>query len=1176
MAKSALSKTVSIYVNGQQVDSTLKSLQAELVKLRNKQRLCEIGSEEYIETSLKMREIKDVIDEQRRALEEVEEKMPTMEEKLKTLGKTAQDTIGKINKGLRNLGLQDLGTPANWIKSAASMSDAYAAVQKTTGMTAGEVERLNERLKKIDTRTGRKELNELAAEAGKLGITGVDAVAGFVESANEINVALGDDLGKGAMVTVGKLATIYEETTGQLKRNTGDIGAQMQSIGSALNSLGAASSASAEHMVDFLNRMGGVSQAAGLSAGDVLGFASVLDQANISMESSATAMSKLIMQIFKKPEEFASAAGMAVKDFTELALTDMNGALLALFQNMQGSAMDDMVQRLVDMGMTGSGATQMLSTLAAQTEAVAEAQALANEQLQEATSIGEEYATVNETSAARMEKLQNKLDEAGISLGESLLPALESLSDVMNPLLGAFASLVGWLGKTWVVTATLSAALMAYIGYQTIHIGLLVKEKAEMLATNVARTVRIARIVTETLVTRGLTAAQHSLAVATRTVNAAMKANPFGMVFAAIAAVVTIVTTLIKKFKQLRKESKDGAEDQAGDAEKQQKAMQAELEEKQRMSEQERLTEEERKKRAAAAKKRHEEYMKRLEEQEKALKKNDELIKELNARELTGLAKSIEAIDKKIAKQEEAMLKAYAVSDPSQLEGEAAQSYAKLLGAGDMAKHREFQKVIDESRRKLSELREANREGSGNEYLDQIDKAVRNFEKSMRSMDQQVEQWEQDAEAMAKVDEEAAEKLRKRVAQYRELRKEMKQTAEQRAIEAMTQVDSSVDISGYISGKEESGMARSRKEYLSDMRAIEQEYDALMGKIAAARNAERDMAEALEVRLEAEKDPDLAKQLQTELNMRKANIATLEEQAEKIEAVKKEKEELADNRRLMAAAKEAAEAFQSVTEKMMDAFTSIGTILDNIGERELKEATKRHDEEVELLDDQLEMGIISQETYNERKQGLDEELTKKEQEMEVEQFERQKLMNIAQAAINGALAIMNVWATTPTPAAPAMSAVVAALTALQIAAIASEPAPYAKGGYVNRRTVYQAGERGREWVASNELLRNPETAGVIEWLEAVQRRRVRPSESVPMARANMPAATAAARQIAERQRPMRQAAAVADASRGELLDEFRMLRQYMEDPRNRQAVISRQTQLRFDEQENFLRQRARI
>lgn len=57
MAKGTLSKTVSIYVNGQQVESTLKSLQGELRKLENEQRKAVIGSVEYVEKSLKIREI---------------------------------------------------------------------------------------------------------------------------------------------------------------------------------------------------------------------------------------------------------------------------------------------------------------------------------------------------------------------------------------------------------------------------------------------------------------------------------------------------------------------------------------------------------------------------------------------------------------------------------------------------------------------------------------------------------------------------------------------------------------------------------------------------------------------------------------------------------------------------------------------------------------------------------------------------------------------------------------------------------------------------------------------------------------------------------------------------------------------------------------------------------------
>lgn len=57
MAK-VLSRKVTIYVDGKEVESTLKSLQAELNKFRNKQRTATIGSEEYVKASLKIKEIK--------------------------------------------------------------------------------------------------------------------------------------------------------------------------------------------------------------------------------------------------------------------------------------------------------------------------------------------------------------------------------------------------------------------------------------------------------------------------------------------------------------------------------------------------------------------------------------------------------------------------------------------------------------------------------------------------------------------------------------------------------------------------------------------------------------------------------------------------------------------------------------------------------------------------------------------------------------------------------------------------------------------------------------------------------------------------------------------------------------------------------------------------------------
>ncbi len=51
MAKT-LSRTVSIYVDGKQVESTLASLRSQVQHLTNLQKKMALGSEEYIQTSV--------------------------------------------------------------------------------------------------------------------------------------------------------------------------------------------------------------------------------------------------------------------------------------------------------------------------------------------------------------------------------------------------------------------------------------------------------------------------------------------------------------------------------------------------------------------------------------------------------------------------------------------------------------------------------------------------------------------------------------------------------------------------------------------------------------------------------------------------------------------------------------------------------------------------------------------------------------------------------------------------------------------------------------------------------------------------------------------------------------------------------------------------------------------
>lgn len=102
-------------------------------------------------------------------------------------------------------------TARKCVDEYAKMEEAEAQVVKYTGMTRAEVKELNEEFKKMDTRTPREKLNALAGDAGRLGITAKKDVLEFVDAANQINVALGEDLGEDAVKNIGKLAQMFGE-----------------------------------------------------------------------------------------------------------------------------------------------------------------------------------------------------------------------------------------------------------------------------------------------------------------------------------------------------------------------------------------------------------------------------------------------------------------------------------------------------------------------------------------------------------------------------------------------------------------------------------------------------------------------------------------------------------------------------------------------------------------------------------------------------------------------------------------------------------------------------------------------------------------------------------------------------------------------------------------------------
>ena len=454
MAK-ALSRKVTIYINGKEVEATISSLTAKIKQLENEQKKLPIGTQEYINKSMELKELRAILHEQKAAVNDLGDHWLTMGEKVANASNMimgVQSIFQMIDLGVGKL--KDLA------KDAAALDDVYADVMKTTGLTHEQVEKLNEAFKKMDTRTSREQLNQLAYEAGKLGINSAEAVTQFVSASDKINIALGDVLGDGAMVTVGKLTNIYEGVSKTLDGK--NLEEKMLAIGSAVNSLGQASTANEGYLVEFMKRLGGIAAQAGMSADQVLGYASALDQNGQAVEMAATAFMKFIQQMVKKPEEFVQAAGVSIEEFRRMMDEDMNGAVLRTLEGMEkGGGFQQLIGMFADMGLDGARAATVVSALAKHLDQVREAQALANQEMMSGSSVINEFNTKNETMQAQAEKAKKRFEDVRIELGNELYPVLIHLQKTGTVFMKWFAALTQVVKNNKWILVSFTTALIA-------------------------------------------------------------------------------------------------------------------------------------------------------------------------------------------------------------------------------------------------------------------------------------------------------------------------------------------------------------------------------------------------------------------------------------------------------------------------------------------------------------------------------------------------------------------------------------------------------------------------------------------------------------------------------------------------------------------------------------------
>ncbi len=423
-------------------------------------------------------------------------------------------------------------------EEAAKLDDTYADVMKTTGLLHEQVADLDKELMKIDTRTSREQLLLLARDAGKLGIQGKENILGFVRAADKIQVALGEDLGEGAIKQLGKIADVYGLTASM------GIEKSLLSIGSAINALGQDSTAAEAYLVEFTQRLAGVGAMAGISVQNLMGFASGLDQSSMKVEMAATAFQKFLMKMYEDTATFAGYAGMEVEKFSELLKNDANAAITMVLKSLhQSGGFDELVPMFKDMGLDGARAVQVLAAMAKNLGAVTKAQALANVEFEKATSVTEEYNTKNNNLQANLEKARKEFQNASIALGQSLNPVMLKSTKVLTYLIKLLASHGKEIRNAIIAVAALTAIIKAQAIAEAVRTNWLkvwntVSKTAEFLSNKLFAAYY--RLTGQTL----------KYAAAQKAANAAASKSVYGLIAIGVAALVYKLTELNNKMEE--------------------------------------------------------------------------------------------------------------------------------------------------------------------------------------------------------------------------------------------------------------------------------------------------------------------------------------------------------------------------------------------------------------------------------------------------------------------------------------------------------------------------------------------------------------------------------------------------------------------------------------------------